>query len=183
MKKFRDFFIVWCWMIQISQNTNAHRLFARRNSWTKITSLSKMFLKSWMIISNRRFFHWLIHCSILILTNEIFNAWYCSCKNSTILTFNCLYRSINVCKICLMLDFISLKNICWRVDVLTTRWIVCILCSIRLISFSRIDQMNYFCCKFDFWLFVNSVIFRVILIRFFDVIFLRFDMFDFIKIK
>jgi hypothetical protein len=170
-------------MTHVSQKTNAHRLFTRRNSWTKITSLSKMFLKSWMIISNRRFFHSLIHCSILILTKEIFNAWYCSCNNSTILTSDCLYRSINVCKICLMLDLISLKNIYWRVDILTARWIVCISRSIRLINFFRIDQIDCLCCRFDFWLFVNSVKFRVILTRFFDVNFLRFEMFDFIEIK
>jgi hypothetical protein len=105
-----------------------------------------VFLKSWMIISNRRFSHSLIHCSILILTNEILNAWYCLCNNFTILTSDCLHRSINVCKIWLMLDFISLKNIYWRVDVLTARWIVCILRSICLINFFRIDQIDCFCC-------------------------------------
>ncbi len=170
-------------LIKVSQNTGAHRLPARRNSWTQITSLPKVSLKSWMIISNRRFSHSRIHCSILALTGGVFSAWYCSWSNSTILASDCLYRPASVCKICLMLDFISLEDIYWRADALTARWIVCILRSARLISFSRIDQVDCLCCRSDLWLSVSSVIFRVILTRFSGVNSLRSEMPGFIETK
>jgi hypothetical protein len=75
LKKFRDFSAASCWIIYVSQNMNAHFLFARRNSLTNITLLSNVSFRSWLIIFEREFFQSLTHCSIFALTDKaVFRA-------------------------------------------------------------------------------------------------------------
>jgi hypothetical protein len=78
LKNSTDFSAASNWFSHVSQNVNAHRRPARRNSLTKMTSSPNVPAKFKLIICRRKFSHSAIHDSILLLTERVFNLRHCS---------------------------------------------------------------------------------------------------------